>query len=299
MNDVKLIDIHTHGSFGINFNYGSYEQIKLVLKELYKRNIKGICPTLVGDSIENIQKQLEIFNKIKKEQLKKKEINESFVIGVHLEGTFLSPNKAGIQDKNVFMSPSYENFKKLCGNFEEIIKIVTIAPENDIDLIEELNKRNIRTQAGHTIGENLRNCNGITHLFNAMNSIHHRNNSIALEALINDEIYCEAIFDLIHLNKNIIKLILKTKPKEKILLISDSLPSSNYDKDIIFCNKKINKDGKDENGTLAGSNKTLDEIVKKLLEEKILDKKAISLAGFENQLKYLKLSKEENDILNN
>ena len=64
-------------------------------------------------------------------------------------------------------------------------------------------------------------------------------------------------------------MFLKIKPKDKVLLISDSLPSSNYGNDIMFCNKKINKDGKDEFGTLAGSNKTLDEICKNLIENSI------------------------------
>lgn len=295
--DLKLIDNHIHGSFGINFNYGTYSEIKCVLSELFKKNIKGICPTLVGDKSKNIQKQLAIFKKIKDEQLKNA-LDEALILGIHLEGSFLSPDKSGIQDKNVFLKPSIENFKNLTGDFEDIIKIVTIAPEEDIDLINYLNENNIITQAGHTKGNDLKNTKGVTHLFNAMNPIHHRELSIALSALINDEIYVEIIPDLIHTNKEILSLVLKAKPKNKILLISDSLPSSNFDKDIIFCNKKIDKYGKDSTGTLAGSNKTLDEICKKLIENKILSKEDIKLMAFENQIKYLDIRAREIDILN-
>ena len=295
--DFKFIDNHIHGSFGINFNYSTYDETKFLLKELYKKNIKGICPTLVGDNIQNIQRQLSIFKKIKEEQLQNIE-KETLIIGAHLEGSFLSPEKSGIQDKNVFLKPTIKNFLSLVGGFEDIIKIVTIAPEEDIDLIDYLNEKNIITQAGHTVGSELKNTKGVTHLFNAMNPIHHRNSSLALNALINDEIYCEVIGDLIHLNKDILTLILKTKPKNRILLISDSLPNSNYQEEIIFCNKKINSQGKDEKGVLAGSNKTLDEICLKLYENKILTKEEINLMAFENQIEYLDIRAREIDILN-
>lgn len=293
----SLIDIHTHGGFGINFNNASYNEIKFLLAELYKRNIKGVCPTLVGDCDEKIYNQLKIFKKIKDEQMRQCNF-EALILGVHLEGTFLSPNKSGIQDSSVFKKPTKENFKNLVKDMEKIVKIVTIAPEIDEDLIKYLNEKNIKTQAGHSVGDDLKGCMGITHIFNAMNSIHHRTPSIALKGLINDEIYVEIIADLIHTSKDILKLLLKSKPKEKILLISDSLPSSNYEGEIIFCGKKINREGKDEKGTLAGSNKTLDEIASSLVKEKILTKEDINKMGFENQIKYLNLSKEEIDILN-
>ncbi len=297
MDNIFYIDNHIHGSFGINFNYADYEDMRFVLRELYKKNIRGICPTLVGESIKNIQRQLLLFQQIQKEQ-KEKLLDEAYIIGVHLEGTFLSPKKAGIQDKNMFLVPSVDNFKKLIGEYEDIIKIVTIAPENDVDLIDYLNERNIKTQAGHTIGNSLKGCCATTHHFNAMNPIHHRESSIALEGLVFDNVYCEIIADLIHLSENILKLCFKVKPKDKILLVSDSLPSSNSKKDIIFCNKKINSQGKDENGTLAGSNKTLDEICKNLNKRNILSKDEIKQLAFYNQIKYLNLKSSEIDILN-
>lgn len=295
--NIPLIDNHIHGSFGINFNSANYDEIKFVLAELFKRNIKGICPTLVGDSDENIQKQLSIFKKIRNEQMR--ECNsEALIIGIHLEGTFLSPDKSGIQDKNVFKKPTVENFKKLVGEYEELVKIVTIAPEEDIDLIDYLKEENIKPQAGHSLGDDLKGCLATTHHFNAMPQIHHRDDSITLEGLIRDDIYCEIIPDLIHCSNSILKLFLKAKPKEKVLLISDSLPSSNYDKDIIFCGKRINSLGKDEKGTLAGSNKTLDEITKNLVEKEILSKEDIIQMGFKNQIEYLNLNDTEINILN-
>lgn len=297
MEKTYFIDNHIHGSCGINFNYANYDEIKNLLKNLYKRNIKGICPTLVGETNFNILKQLALFGRIKEEQLKSIK-DETFIIGVHLEGTFLSPKKSGIQNKRFFKKPTVANFKDLVGDFEEIVKIVTIAPEEDLDLINYLNEKNIKTQAGHTLGLTLKKCKGTTHHFNAMNSIHHRNKSVTLEAVLRDEIYCEIIADLIHCSKDIINLLLKCKQKEKILLVSDSLPNSHYDKNIVFCNKKITKDGKDERGIIAGSIKTIDEICQKLLEENILSKDDINKMAFLNQIEYLNLKNREIDILN-
>ncbi len=297
MDNIFLIDNHIHGSFGINFNYSNYIETKFVLKELYKRNIRGICPTLVGEDCKKIQNQLALFKKIKQEQTLKTCEKESLILGVHLEGTFLNPDKSGIQDKEVFLVPNINNYKKLVGDYGSIVKIVTLAPELDEDLIDYLLNKNIKPQAGHTLGEELKNCCATTHHFNAMNPIHHRNKSIALQGLLKDN-YIELIADLIHCSRDILSLVLKIKPKNRIMLISDSLPSSNYNKDIIFCNKKINKKGQDEKGTLAGSNQTLDTIVDNLVNKKILTKEDIIQMGFKNQISYLNLNDKEIDILN-
>lgn len=297
MNNLKFIDIHTHGAFGVDFNNATYEQIKFLLRKLFEKNIKAICPTLVGDNPLKLQKQLEIFKKIKQEQLKNKD-KEAFLIGAHLEGTFLSPEKSGIQDKTNFLKPTIENFKLITKDYSDIVKIVTIAPEEDIDLIDYLLNKNIVPQAGHCVGGEMKNCLGVTHIFNAMPQIHHRINSVALKALVDDKKYCELIADLKHCSLSIIKLVLKAKPIDKILLISDSLPVSNFDNEIVFCNKKINTQGRDDFGNLAGSILTLDEICLNLLKNNILSESEILKMAFYNQIQYLKLDNTEIDVLN-
>ena len=297
MDKLFFIDNHTHGCCGVNYNYATYDEVKFVLSELFKRGILGICPTLVGDSPDNIIKQLKLFKKIKEEQLSNPQ-KEAFVLGVHLEGTFLSPQKPGIQDSTVFLKPNIENFKKISDGSESIIKIVTIAPEEDEGLIDYLNSLNINAQAGHTSGDRIKNCVATTHHFNAMPQVHHRNPSVTLEGLIRDDIYVEIIADLVHLSEDILNLILKVKNKNKILLISDSLPCAHSERDIIFCNKKINSKGYDESGTLAGSNKTLDEICLNLIEKNILSADDVFKMAFYNQIEYLKLQDEEITRLN-
>ena len=297
MNNIPLIENHCHGAYGVNFNYCDYDEVKKLLKLLYKKNIKGVCPTLVGESDDKIYNQLKLFKEIKKEQMKNPKA-ESLILGVHLEGTFLNPDSAGIQDNSTFKTLTKENFKALVKDCSDIVKIVTLAPELDVDLINYLKKNAILAQAGHTLGEDLKKCSGVTHLFNAMKPIHHRNSSIAQKALIDDEIYVEVIFDLVHLSLDTIKLIKKVKPIDKIILISDSLPCAGAQNEIIFCGKKINPSGKDDKGKLAGSNKTLYEISQNLIGKNIFSKSDIYTMAFKNNIKYLNLSSSEIDILN-
>ena len=288
---MKIIDIHIHGGLGVNFNSSDKEEIKKLLKELYDRGIVAICPTLVGDSIENLKKRFELFREIKSKQ----DNNESKVIGLHLEGTFLNPNKPGIQDKNVFLLPTVENFKKLTQNYEDIIKIVTLAPELDKnnELANYLESRNIKAHAGHTMSDNIGSASATTHHFNAMPQISHRGANLALDTLFNDNIYCEIIADEIHTSKNMLKLFFKTKKPEKIILISDALPAAHSNQEVVFCGKKIFSNGKDINGTLGGSVMFLDEIIKKAVKDNMFTLKEAEKYAFENPLEHLCLKEEE------
>ncbi|MGN1125376.1 MAG: N-acetylglucosamine-6-phosphate deacetylase [Candidatus Gastranaerophilaceae bacterium] len=263
-----LIEQHFHGAFGVDFSFCSVEDVLKLSKKLLQHGIGGFFPTLVTDSVNNIKHQIEVFKTAKKEQTE----DMAEILGVHIEGIFLNPSKKGIHDESQFLDVTIENYKKIEDDF---IKIVTLAPELDTNgsLRKYLVSKGIKVQAGHCVGGDLTNCTGATHLFNAMSGISHRSSSTALSALINDNIYTEIIADGIHLNDDTITLALKTKPKDKILLISDCLPITNSNlKQMVFCNKDVFYDGEkatDENGTIAGSTSLLDTIVKRLLKKNI------------------------------
>lgn len=182
----------------------------------------------------------------------------------------MNPKKCGIQDESLFLTPNIENYKLIEDDF---IKIVTVAPELDEGLIDYLKSKNVKVQAGHCIGGDLKGVNGATHLFNAMSGVNHREKSTALSALIDDNIYTEVIMDLVHLNKDILELIIKSKPENKILPVSDCLPISYSDKtQMNFCNKPVYYDGvkiTSAEGTLAGSALLLDDILRKLYKNGI------------------------------
>lgn len=259
-----LIEQHMHGAFGIDFNKASVEEMIFVSKELLKLGIGGYFPTLVTDSVENIIRQTHIIKEAS--SLLTKDCAE--ILGIHLEGIFINVEKKGIHNYEHFLPLTQENFEQLEDDF---IKIVTLAPELDEGLLDYLSSKNIKIQAGHCVGSNLDDCSGVTHLFNAMKGISHRGSSTALSALIQDRLYTEIIADGVHLSDDIIKLVFKSKPVNRIILISDALPITySSKKAAVFADEKIYYDGikaTSANGTIAGSTTLLDKIVKILAKK--------------------------------
>ena len=253
-----MLEQHIHGAFGVDFNKASstYE-ILFVADKLLKLGIGSFFPTLVTDSVENIKRQIEIIKAAAK--------NCPRILGIHLEGIFINPEKRGIHNPSHFLPLTVDNYKRVEDDF---IKIVTLAPELNEGLIDYLKAKGIKVQAGHCIGSNLSNVDGVTHVFNAMAGITHRGKTTALSALIDDRLYTEIIADGVHVNDDALKLLFKAKPEDKIVLVSDALPITNSDiKEAVFADSKISYDGTkatSSNGTLAGSTTMLDKIVKRL-----------------------------------
>ena len=263
MKTKLLIEQHFHGAFGVDFSNCEVEDVLYLSKEIKKYGIGGIFPTLVTDTIENIKKQIAVI----KEASKLQTSDMAKILGIHLEGIFLNPEKKGIHNQELFLEPTIENYKLIEDDF---IKIVTLAPELDtnLELINYLKAKSVKVQAGHCVGGNLTGCDGVTHLFNAMSPISHRGDSTALSALVNDDIYTEVIADGVHISDEALKLVFKSKPLDKILLISDCLPITKSDlKEMDFAGERIYFDGQkatSKEGTLAGSTSLLPNIVKKL-----------------------------------
>lgn len=255
MKTPLLIEQHFHGAYGVDFNKAKADDIISLAQKLLKLGIGGFFPTLVTDSVENINKQI---NEIK---LASKSCPQ--ILGIHLEGIFLNPNKKGIHNSDYFLELTIENFKEIEDDF---IKIVTLAPELDKGLIEYLHSKNIKVQAGHCEGWG--NVNGVTHTLNAMAGISHRQSSTALSALIEDNVYAEIIADGVHVSDEALKLFFKSKPVNKVILISDSLPITySQINETTFADSQIFYDGKkavSKSGTIAGSTMLLPEIIKKL-----------------------------------
>jgi len=258
-----LTEQHFHGAFGVDFSNCKSDEILELAKKLLTHGIGGFFPTLVTDSVENIKRQIQEIKIAKENQTPEM----ASILGIHLEGIFINHNKKGIHNEKLFLAPTVENYKLI---EDALIKIVTLAPELDAngDLSRYLTLKGVKVQAGHCVSGDLTKCSGVTHLFNAMEGISHRGKSTALSALLDDRIYTEIIADGIHLSDDVLELVFKTKPEEKIILVSDSLPLAGSElTEIDFAGEKIFfKDGKavSSSGTLAGSTAVLNEIVAKL-----------------------------------
>ena len=267
-----LIEQHFHGCFGVNFNTADVDDVLSLSQKMYTLGFGGIFPTLVTDEIDNIRQQIQII----KTAAIRQDNKMARILGVHLEGIFLNNKKKGIHNSDLFLMPTVENYKKI---EDEIVKIVTLAPELDLGLIDYLRSNNIKVQAGHCESGDLSKCNGVTHIFNAMGEIHHRDTKTALTALINDNIYTEVIADGHHLSDDILTLIFKTKPLDKILLISDSLPiTRSKQTEGFFAGEEIFYNGKiatSNSGTIAGSTALLPDIIKLLGEKGLFNPQLI------------------------
>ena len=252
---LLMLEQHIHGAFGVDFNKCSVEDLLKVSEMLYKRGIVAFFPTLVTDSIANINRQIAIIKEAAKYSHR--------IIGIHVEGIFINPEKKGIHNPEHFLPLTVDNYKLIEDDF---IKIVTLAPELDEGLIEYLHSKGVKVQAGHCIGWG--NVNGVTHTLNAMEGVSHRKNSTSLSALINDDVYAEIIADGVHVSDDALKLFFKAKPEDKVILVSDALPITHSDiKEVVFANSKIYYDGVraiSKDGTIAGSTMLLDEVVTRL-----------------------------------
>lgn len=250
-----ILEQHIHGAFGIDFNSCNVSDVLMLAERLYSRGIGGFFPTLVTDSVENINRQIAI--------IKEAAIQDKRILGIHLEGVFLNPEKKGIHNPEYFLPLTVENYKLIEDDF---IKIVTLAPELDEGLIEYLRSKGVKVQAGHCVGWG--NVDGVTHTFNAMSGINHRADSTALHALIEDDVYTEIIADGVHVSDEALRLLFKSKPDDKIILVSDALPITDSDiKETIFADSKIYYDGNkatSADGTIAGSTMLLDKMIERL-----------------------------------
>ncbi len=284
MQTKLIIEQHFHGCFGIDFNKATVEDVLYLSKEILKYGIGGIFPTLVTDSVENIKRATAVI----KEAASRQTAGMAKILGIHLEGIFINPEKKGIHNPVHFMLPTIENYKLVEDDF---IKIVTLAPElvpganrqigeEANSLISYLRSKNVKVQAGHCVGGDLAGCTGVTHLFNAMSGVAHRGETTALSALVDDEIYTEIIGDGIHVSDKALELVFKAKPIDKVLLISDSLPITCSDlKEMVFADEKVYYDGvkaTSKEGTIAGSTTMIPKIIKRLKNVGLVDEKQIS-----------------------
>ncbi len=246
-----LIDQHIHGGYECDFNTANPEAIVSFLAQLPKHGTTAVCPTIMTDTPENIRAQIE---KIKQAKAQAPG-NAAKIIGINLEGPFINPEYKGAHSREYILPPTIENYRQI---EDEEIKIVTISPEFDEngELAGYLEKKGVIVSIGHSNAQNLSGLSHVTHIFNAMPPLHHRNPGIVGHALVNDGVYVEVIADHNHLHPEAVRLILRSKPGSKVIFISDCLAPG----------KKTLKKGDaavNKQGNLIGSLVFLDGVIRK------------------------------------
>ena len=267
---MKVIDIHTHGIGGYDTRSGKEKDILKIAEIFGSQGVSEIIPTIYPSSIKVMRENMMAVKKAMERQrdisnpplppfskggmegvdkgrsggIISSELspqasrrgdrtpNSSLILGVHLEGPFLNPSKCGALNARTFIEATEYNFKKLIEGFEDIVKIITVAPEikGAIKLIKKISDMGIIVSMGHsdaTFSKSEAGFNagarGITHIFNAMRGFHHRDPGIAGFGLMNKDIYIEVIADPFHLYPKTLELIFRIKSPEKIIIVSDSV----------------------------------------------------------------------------
>jgi N-acetylglucosamine-6-phosphate deacetylase len=234
VNQMNFIDLHTHGLAGFDSRSDKPEDYLKWAAAMKAHGTDGFLPTLFPGPVDVMRGQLAAIRGAMSEQG-----GGAKILGANLEGPFVNPRKKGalgpvdrLQEEGVFLTPSIDNLKRLIDGFEDIVKVITVAPElpGALGLIEYCADTGIIVSMGHSEAsfEQAREgaaagARGVTHLFNAMSGLHHREPGLAGYALMDDDLYVELIADGVHVHPEMVKLALKLKPADKVLLVSDSL----------------------------------------------------------------------------
>lgn len=270
-----FVDIHNHGAVGVDVNSANADDLFEVAKFLAKNGVTAWLPTLVPDADENYQKSIEAIDELMKIQMGEPIAQ---ALGVHYEGVFANEKMCGALRPEYFKSFTNGDEIWRLPKLAKGIHLTTLAPEieNGIELVKELVKQNWIVSIGHTkadfhILENacLAGAKHLTHFFNAMTGLHHREIGVVGWGLMNEDVTFDIIADGVHVAPEMIKLACRIKTHEKVLLISDSIaPTGLPDGDYKLWGEKVMvRNGKtnNERGSLAGSVITMADAVKMML----------------------------------
>lgn len=271
-----MTELHVHGSLGYSVQNLDDDGTSAWLRRLAKHGVTSVLPSPSTAPIDVMHASVERFARIMENPIK----DGAEVLGIHLEGPFVSEIKKGAMDVRHMLAPTIENYQSLVYGCEKAIKLITLAPElpGALELIRYLRRQNVWVNAGHsnaTFDEmNLaisQGVNGVTHFFNASRAIHHREPGMLVAAMLSPDVYCELIGDLVHVHAGILRLMMQTIGARRVALITDAVrltgePDGRYENIIV-----TNGSPKKLDGTLSGGCKMMDEIVRGLIADIGLD----------------------------
>lgn len=258
-----FIDVHIHGAAGADTMDATKEALDTMATALPKEGTTSFLATTITQEADQIEKALEnAANYIMNQPSEGK----AEVLGVHLEGPFVNPKMAGAQPKQHIIEPDLPLFKKWQEMAGGNIKQVTIASEQPggLEMVRYLRENSVIASLGHTdatyeqVDQAIEaGANQVTHLYNQMRGLHHREPGVVGAAFLRDELKAELIVDGVHSRPETVKLAYQQKGSEGLILITDAmrakcLKNGQYD---LGGQEVTVKDGKAvlADGTLAGS----------------------------------------------
>ncbi len=224
-----FIDIHCHGALGRDVMDG-LDSIEAIACFKAAQGTTGFIPTILTNPLERMR-----WSAIQAKIAMNLPLTGARVLGVHIEGPFVNPGHKGALPEADILLPNIYEIQLFLTELEDAVKVVTIAPElpGAESIIRLLRKRDIVVAAGHTdcgyqkmvqaINWGVTN---LTHTFNAMRAMHHREPGLIAAAIDDDRVYCDVICDLIHVHEWIINFLVRAKGLDRCILITDAISAA-------------------------------------------------------------------------
>ncbi len=221
-----LVDVHSHGNSGADFSDGDYEGLKRMAEFYAACGVTSFAPASMTLPYPVLEKAFANARRLADEQPE----GLSRLMGIQMEGPYFSYKKRGAQNPDYLKEPDYEGFAALYHGCGGLIRIVDVAPElpGAAEFVRRASKlctvSVAHTDAGYDQARAAYDAGAthLTHLFNAMPGIHHRNPGVIPAAVENPAVRAEVICDGLHVHPAAIRLAFSMFGAERMVLISDS-----------------------------------------------------------------------------
>lgn len=266
-----FIDTQVNGGGGVLFNESvDVAGIRAIANAHYQFGTTGFLPTLISDELDVVERALRAGEAA---------IDEGVpgVLGVHIEGPFLNPERRGVHDENKLRRLTAATVASL-----EPVRngktVLTLAPEAvDADAIKELVQKGFIVCAGHSDASHEqtaaaldRGLTGFTHLYNAMSQLGAREPGVVGAALDDRDSWCGVIADIHHVSPASLRIAFRCKGPDKLMLVTDAMPPVGSDlTSFTLLDKQVEVvDGacRDQHGTLAGTALDMSSAVRNIME---------------------------------
>ncbi|HEX6509023.1 MAG TPA: N-acetylglucosamine-6-phosphate deacetylase [Chloroflexota bacterium] len=269
-----LIDLHVHGIAGADIMDGTKEAVDRMARRFAAHGVTGFLATTVTQSLDATRQAIAgILASMDEPQE-----GQARILGIHLEGPFLNPEFKGMQNEAYLLPPDEGIARDLLGQAGGRVVRVSLAPEmpGADRLIRLLRNEGIEVSIAHTgatyeqvLAAVQLGATHVTHCFNAMTGLHHRKPGVAGGAMLSDDLYAELIADGIHVHPAVMRLLIRVKGRERVMLVTDSMSAADMlDGRYEFGGHEVTvRDGvaRLADGTLASSTLTMEAAVRNLV----------------------------------
>jgi len=268
-----FIDLHLHGALGKDVMDGQEESMRTIAEHQIQNGVTGFLGSMMSAPLDSILEAIRVIKNAAKHPL------PSEILGVHIEGPFVSTKKKGAHSASFIRGMTEKDCERLAEAVERIKSILSLAPEAEENMrwIEKLKAEGFVVAVGHTdatydqaLESFTKGVTHATHLYNAMSGFDHREPGVVGAVLDSDEITAELIADGVHVHPAALRLAVARKGPEKICLVTDSMMATGVgngvyswgEEEIEVCGNRAVIQGSD---ILAGSLLTLNTAIKNMI----------------------------------